>query len=62
MSLGAVTVVVVDLVVVVVFVVVEVVLEGSSVAVPITQHDLLTSRSGQVITGFSCFRLSTDSP
>lgn len=62
MSLGAVTVVVVDLMVVVVFVVVEVVLEGSSVAVPITQYDLLASRSGQVIPGFSCLRLPTDSP
>lgn len=62
--LGAVTVVVVDLLVVVGFVVVEVevVLDRSSVAVPITQYDLLASRSGQEIPGFSCLRLSTDSP
>jgi hypothetical protein len=57
---GAVSVVVEALVVTVV--VVDVVLEGSSVAVPITQYDLLASRLGQVIPGLSCFRLSTESP
>jgi hypothetical protein len=61
--LGSVTVVVVDSLVMVDFVVVvEVVQDGSSVTVPITQYDLLTSRSGQEIPGFSYFRLSTDSP
>lgn len=34
----------------------------SSVAVPITQCNLLVSRSGQVIPEFSCWRSSTDSP
>jgi hypothetical protein len=58
--LGAVSVVGADLVVVVVVVVV--VLGGSSVAVPITQYDLLLSRLGQVIPGFSCWRLLTGSP
>jgi hypothetical protein len=57
---GAVSMVVEALVVTVV--VVDVVLEGSSVAVPITQYDLLVSRLGQVIPGLSCFRLSTESP
>jgi hypothetical protein len=61
--LGSVTVVVVDLLLVVVFVVVvEVVQDGSSVTVPITRYDLMASRSGQEIPGFSYFRLSTDNP
>lgn len=43
-------------VVVVDFVRIDVVLDGSSstVPVPITQYDLLVSRLGQVIPGFSC--------
>lgn len=51
-----------SLVVVVDFVEVEVVLDGSSLTVPITQYDLLLSRVGQVIPGFSCWRFSTESP
>jgi hypothetical protein len=44
--LGAVSVVVGDWVMVVLAAVVDVVLEGSSVGVPITQYDLLVSRFG----------------
>jgi hypothetical protein len=51
-----------SLVVVYHFVEVEVVLDGSSLTVPITQYDLLLSRVGQVIPGFSCWRFSTESP
>jgi hypothetical protein len=54
-------VVVGDWVVVVLAAVVDVVLEGSSVAVTITQYDLLVSRFGQVIPGFSCWRVLTES-
>lgn len=46
------------------FVGMDVVLDGSSstVPVPTTQYDLLVSRLGQVIPGFSCWSFSTDSP
>jgi hypothetical protein len=57
--LGAVLVVVVDVVVAVSVVLVVV---GSPVMVPITQYDWLVSRLGQLIPGFSCWRVSTDSP
>jgi hypothetical protein len=60
--LGAVLVVVVVVAVDVVLVRVVLVLVGSSVTVPITQYNLLVSRPGQVIPGFSCWRPSTDSP
>lgn len=35
-------------------VVVDMVLDASSLTVPMTQYDLVVSRSGQVIPGFSC--------
>lgn len=48
--------------VVVKVVVVSVVLEPLSVSVPITQYNLLVSRLGQEILGFSCWSSATDSP
>lgn len=53
---------VVVVVVVVVFDVVDVVLVGSSVAVPIIQYDFVVSRPGQVMPGFNFFRSATESP
>ncbi|KAL2820422.1 hypothetical protein BJX63DRAFT_380757 [Aspergillus granulosus] len=45
-----------------VVVVVSVVPGGSSVTVPMTQYDLVGSRSGQVMPGFSAWKSLTDSP